>query len=292
MTARTHRPLIILTVVPLLVLAGCVSGTGGSTAAPSGSASATSTPAGSTSASGFYLRAWQTQALAPQYVFGWLPLATIADGEFIDGAVAVPAIYPGPLWIGPSARPISSAGIDAVVAEARKQGLLGTKSDFEDSPMPGAIAGHIQMIVDGKTYDLVGDPQALTRCRCTPDPGTSGAFASFWQEIGKLSGWIPGELGQSTQYEPASLAVMALPPTDATSGIAPMEVPWPLATPFSSFGTALGNVNRCAVVAGADLASLEPVVKRSNQLTRFVDSSGAKMSLQVRVLVPGEPSPC
>lgn len=291
MTASTNRPLAILIAVPLLVIAGCV-GSGASPTASSDSTATSASPTSSAPASGFYLRAWQTQALAPQYVFGWLPAVTIADGEFIDGMVAVPAIYPGPLWTDPSARAISSAGIDAIVAEARQQGLLGTKSNFVDTPMPGAITGHIQMIIDGKTYDLVGDPQALTRCRCIPDPGTSGSFAAFWQEIGGLSGWIPNELGQSSPYEPESLAVMALPPTEATSGITPSEAPWPLATPFSSFGTALGNASRCAVVTGADLATLEPVVKRSNQLTRFVDSSGAKMSLQVRVLVPREPSPC
>jgi hypothetical protein len=53
-----------------------------------------------------------------------------------------------------------------------------------------------------------------------------------------------------------------------------------------------GNVNRCAVVTGADLATLEPVVKQSNQLTRFVDSENVKDSLEVRALVPGEPSLC
>jgi hypothetical protein len=55
----------------------------------------------------------------------------------------------------------------------------------------------------------------------------------------------------------------------------------------------MGNdANRCAVVSGADLGKLEPVVKQSNQLTRFVDSAGVKDSLQVRVMVPGEPNPC
>ena len=47
-----------------------------------------------------------------------------------------------------------------------------------------------------------------------------------------------------------------------------------------------------AGVTGADLAKLEPVVKQANQLTRFVDSANVKDSLLVRVLVPGEPSPC
>ncbi|MGD0018567.1 MAG: hypothetical protein ABSD62_04875 [Candidatus Limnocylindrales bacterium] len=260
---------------------------------PSTPASPSPQPSGPISTSGFYLRAWRTQALAPQYTFTWLPVATISDGKFIDGMVAVPAIYPGPLWVGPSVRTIGANGLDAIVSEARKQGLLGAKSDFIDSPMPGSVVGHIQMVVEGKTYDLSGDPDALQRCRCIPDPGTSGAFAVFWQRVTDLNSWIPEELGQSSPYEPERLAVLALPPTDETSGLTPNEVPWPLSTPFATLGTAMGNdTYRCAVVSGADLTKLEPVVKQSNQLTRFVDSASVKDSLLVRVMVPGEPNPC
>jgi hypothetical protein len=248
---------------------------------------------GSSSANGFYLRSWQTQALAPQYTFDSLPLVTISDGQFIDGMVAVPAIYPGPLWTGLSARPISANGIDAIVVEARKQGLLGTKSDFADQTMAGAALGHIRLIVDGKTYDLTGDPDALTRCRCVPESGTSAAFAAFWQKLSDLDAWLPAELGSSAPYEPESLAVLAMPPSEPASGIAPSEVAWPLSTPFSTFGTALGNDSyRCGVVSGADLAKLMPVVKAQNQLTRFVDSENVKDVLEVRVLVPGEEGPC
>ena len=293
----------------LLLVAGCV--TAGASASPSTplatpaptptptpatptpTPTPTPIPTGPSAANGFYLRAWRTQALAPQYTFAWLPVATISDGKFIDGMVAIPTIYPGPLWAGPSVRSISAAGIDAIVAEARKLGLLTGNGDFTGNSMPGSQIGHIQMVVDGKTYDLAGDPDALTRCMCTAAPGTSSAFASFWLEITQLATWIPTDLGQSAAYEPDRLAVLATPPTDAVSGVTSAEATWPLATPFSKFGTAMGNVAfRCGVVSGADLAKLLPLVKQSNQLTRFKDSAGVKDSLQVRVLVPSEPSPC
>jgi hypothetical protein len=249
-------------------------------------------PSGSPSAEGFYLRAWQTQALAPQYTFTRLPQATISDGQYIDGMVAVPAIYPGPMWVGPTVQTISAKGIDAIAAEARTQGLLGSTSDFTGAPVAGAMMGHIQLVVDGKRYDLTGSPDAITTAQ-TPAPGSVAAFVQFWQDITGLAMWLPDDLGQSASYEPQSMAVLALPPTDATGGITPNEVAWPLATPFSGFGTALGNDSyRCAVVTGADLATLEPVVKQSNQLTRFVDSAMVKDSLLVRAMVPGEPNPC
>jgi hypothetical protein len=246
---------------------------------------------GSPSGTGFYLRAWQTQALAPQDTFSWLPILTISDGRLIDGRVAVPAIYPGPLWIDPSARPISTTGVASIVAEARSLGLLGTKSDFTDNALAGGVTGHVQVIVDGATHDLTG-PVSL------PDgvsaaPGTAAAFETFWQKVTDASGWLDNELGAATSYEPTRLAILTIPPVEASAGITPNETAWPLSTPFASFGAVYGGTGgRCMVVSGADVTRLVPVVKQSNQLTRFVDSSGVKNSLVVRVLVPGEPGPC
>jgi hypothetical protein len=87
--------------------------------------------------------------------------------------------------------------------------------------------------------------------------------------------------------------VLATAPAVASVGVTAADTAWPLKTPLASFGSAFGGTaDRCDVVSGADLAALVPVVKQSNQLTRFVDAQGAKDSLVVRVLVPGEPSPC
>jgi hypothetical protein len=244
-------------------------------------------------ASGFYLRAWQTQALAPQYTFGQLPAATIADGRFYNGIIAIPTIYPGPIYIGLSYQTISSKGIDEIVAEARTDGLLGTKLDFAEQPMPGSITCHVQLVVDGVTHDLTG--------QCASDvpqssgaPGSSGAFAAFWNKLTNPSAWLGSELGPSVAYVPSSLAVLVTPPAEAQAGVmAPNETTWPLATPFAAFGSPMGSADyRCAVVSGADLALLLPAVEAANQLTRFVDSQAAQRSLQVRVLLPGEPGPC
>jgi hypothetical protein len=293
------RRTVALAAVALLA-AGCVgTGAGPSRPADPSAPASSSTPSVAPSDSqptvgSLYLRAWESQALAPQYTFAWLPVLTIADAQVIDGNVAVPAIYPGPLWIDPSVRTISSRGIDAIVAEARKDGLLGDKSDFIDSPMPGAKMAHLSLILDGKTYELTGDPTALLRCMCTPAPATAGAFADFWQKLTGLQGWLTTELGASTPFEPESVAVLAAPPSDTpVDGITAQQKPWPLTTPFASFGSAMGSdTSRCGVVTGADLALLLPAVKSANALTRFVDVNGTGDALQVRVMVPNEPSPC
>jgi hypothetical protein len=242
--------------------------------------------------SGFYLRAWRSQALPLQSTFGWLPAVTIADGKFYDGMVAIPAIYPGPIYTALSYRPISSKGIDQIVGEARTDGLLGTKSDFVEQPMPGSITCHVQLIVDAVTHELTGQCASAV-AQNSVAPGSSDAFAAFWNRLTSLSVWLGPELGSSTVFVPSSLAVLVGPPAEAQSGIAPNEKPWPLTTPFASFGSPMGSADsRCAVVSGADLALLLPAVEAGNQLTRFVDSQAVKRSLEVRVLLPGEPGPC
>ncbi len=272
--------------VGALVAACSVAGSGGGS--PEVSTGPNPTPAG-----GFYLRAWQTQALAPQYTFGWMPVVTIANGTYIDGNVVVPAIYPGPLWSPPFARSISQQGIDTIVAEAQKQGLLGSRSNFEESMMPGGISAHIDLSVNGKTYSLTGQPDLLTRCRCVPEPGQPAAFSAFWQKLTGLDAWIPADLGPSAAFEPSRVAVLTVPPVTPAEGFTPQVVDWPLAVKFVDFGTAMGwQESRCGVVSGTDLEKLLPLLRNGNQLTRFKDSSGLERSLQARALVPNEPSPC
>ena len=285
---------VAMPVAAMLIVAGCVGSGAASPSAPDASASpdAIATPAGPPSTTGFYLRAWQTQALAPQNTFGWLPAATIADGQYIDGRVAIPMIYPGPLYVGLSTRSINATGTAAIAAEARTDGLLGATSDFSARAAPGSILGHIQLIVDGVTHDLTG-PLPSDASTSAATPGTAAAFSAFWNRIGTMGTWLAADLGPSQSYSPTSLAVLLVPPADASSGLASKEVQWPLSTSFATFGQPFGgSVDRCAAVTGSDLTKLLPVVKTSNALTRFTDSTGAKMSLQARVLVPGEPSPC
>jgi hypothetical protein len=289
--ASSFARLIVVPVALALVVAGCV-GSGGAvgTAHDGPSAAPSATPTGSV-AGGFYLRAWQTQALAPQNTFGWLPTVTIADGSYIGGMVAIPMIYPGPLYIDPSARPITAAGIAAIVAEARADGLLGDKTDFSAGSAPGSILAHIQLTVDGVTHDLAG-PLPID-ASTIGDPGTPAAFSAFWNRIGSMDTWLAADLGRSQPYAPSSLAVLLVPPSDAASGITPNEVPWPLTSVLATFGQPFGgSVYRCAAVTGADLEKLLPVVRAANALTRFTDTAGTKTSLQVRVVLPGEPSPC
>src|SRR5450759_2222663 len=117
------RPVAVL-LIAALVLAGCVGSGPGGSGGPSSSPASSAAPSSPASGGGFYMRAWQTQALAPQNTFSWLSPVTISDGQFIDGNIAIPAIYPGPIYSGPQSRPISDAGIAAIVA-AMPASLIG-----------------------------------------------------------------------------------------------------------------------------------------------------------------------
>jgi hypothetical protein len=277
-----HRNLFKISLAALLGLSvtGCISFSGGPTPLP------TITPPVT---SDFYLRIWQTQALPPQTTFGWLPSATIANSQFIDGMVAIPMIYPGPIYVGLSQQSISEAGITAIINRAQVDGLLGPRRDFTEIPMPGSITAHLTMTVGGTTYDLTGPLLTSSRPASTPTPGSTAAFEDFYNQLQTLSLWLRSELGQSTSYIPSSVAFMLTPPAEVAAPLAPAEVRWPLAGNFAAFGVSTGMAGyRCAVLSGQDLVTLLPVVQDANALTRFVDASGAKMSLVTRVVLPGE----
>jgi hypothetical protein len=291
-TVRTSLALA----VALAVSACSTSGSGGAGSAaslePSGSAPPDATSVATGPGRDFYLRAWQSQALAPQYSFASLPQVTIADGWFYDGMIAIPAIYPGPIYSGVSRRHITDAGIAEIAAEASKAGLLSGAKTFGQVP-PGGVVCNVTIVVAGVTHDLSGtcaadDPAAAA------SPGTARAFGDFVAKMQSLGTWLAADLDSSVPWDPSSLAVLAVPPTaDAGGPITPAQATWPLAVPFSRFGTAAGSAdNRCAVVSGGDLAVLLPAIEAGNALTRFTDSEGIEKSLQARPMMPGEPSPC
>jgi hypothetical protein len=245
----------------------------------------------------FYLRAWYTQALPPPSTFNWLPLATIADGVAIDGNVAIPAIFPGPLLIIPFARSITAAGTDAIAAEAERLGLLGETTDFTDGTiMPGSQTGHLQIVVDGVTHDLIGNPGHIVTCQageCVPDAGSPEAFAAFWQEILNLDGLIPSELGPTNEYEPERVAVLFVAPADG-QGIQQQQMAWPLDESFETVGVEFPGVEgaRCRTYTTDDLAGVLPALVTANQLTIFHDQADSQRSAIAVVVVPGADSPC
>lgn len=272
-----------------LLLAAC------STASPSPTPSPQPSPSPAPAA-GFYLRAYYTQALPPRHTFNWLPMLTIADGVLLDGNVAIDMIFPGPLTIVPFARPITDDGIAALVAEAQRLGLLSDKTDYTGGQaVPGARLAHLQLIVDGVTFNLTGNADATIVCvraPCEAPPGTPEAFAAFWQELNMAGTWLGSELGPIQEFVPERVALLLTAPTD--QGMPNRPVEWPFDTALADAGVEFPGDEgaRCVTLTDDALAAIWPALRDGTQLTVFVDAEGTQAAPTVRVLVPGDESPC
>jgi hypothetical protein len=248
--------------------------------------------------SGFYLRSWTLAPIGPQNSFGSVP-PVISDGQLLSVKYAQ-AGDPYPLYAPPTRRTLSQAGLATILAEAQNDGLLGTVTSFEcpHDPNAGMMAGtgtdHLVLIVGGVTREITA---SCPYEQPIPGPGapasaTWAAFQQFKRLLSDPSSWLGAEAGSETAYDPDKLAVLAV--TSGLSAETPNPanvVQWPLATPFASFGVAAYG-DRSAVVSGADVAKLLPVVKVAYATTAFRDGSGAFAEVIVRAFMPGEPDPC
>jgi hypothetical protein len=277
----------------LILLVAACKGAGPS---PSPQPSPTPAPSPSPSPAAFYLRAYYTQALPPRFTFAWLPTLTVADGVMYDGNVAIDMIFPGPVTIVPFARSISDAGIAALIDEARRLGMLDGSGDFTGGgAMPGSRLGTIELVIEGVTYHLTGNPEATIVCVTTPceaAPGTPEAFGAFWQELQMAGTWLESELGPMQDWTPERVALLLTLPTD--QGMPPQPAEWPFDTSMAEAGIDYPGEegDRCETLSGDALDALWPTLRDANQLTVLVDQDGNQAAPIVRVLVPGDESPC
>ena len=245
------------------------------------------------------LRVTVVQALPPPTAFNLLPWVVITlDGRVLSGG-AVDARFPGPLVNPVIERRITPNGWAAIVAAARTAGLLGAARDFTGGLMPpGSAAARLEIVADGKLYDLLGDPNRVMVCvtaPCNPQPGSPEAFGGFVSRITDLGPWLGAELGPEMLHAPAGYAVIAGPPPAEEPDLAQPVIAWPLAGGFGAFGKPLadGSGGRCGTVTGADAAELRPAFMAANQLTKWGDpTDGSFHGLVVRPLLPGDGDPC
>ncbi|MFI5259378.1 MAG: hypothetical protein ACHQ01_07210 [Candidatus Limnocylindrales bacterium] len=267
-------------------------------ASPTPTAGGIATASPSSAVSDFYLRSWTLAPIGPDNSFGSVPLV-ISDGQLLTATYAA-GTDPYPLYAPPMRRTISQVGLTTIVTEAQSDGLLGTVSSFicphgaDDPMMAGTGTDHLVLIVVGVTHELSASCpyQQPSPGPGAPSPATWAAFEHFKKLLADPASWLGTQAGPPTPYDPAQLAVLAVPADISAGTPNPTNVvPWPLATPFASFGISSYG-DRCAVVSGSDAATLLAVVKGASATTLFRDGSGAFAELIVRVFMPGEPDPC
>ena len=270
----------ILTLILALLIAGGCAGAG-------------STPSPSAPTPGFALRAWISQALPPVGAFRTAgPHLTIDHGRLIVHGPEM-AIYPGRLLPNLQQRPLSQAGIDALIAAARAAGLLDGPTDLTGGLPPGAQTAHLRFVIDGVEREILGDPTRQIVCVTTPcdgGPGTPEGFGQFWARIQDVGAWLGTELGPETPYIADRFAVLLVEPVDDAS-LPPSFARWPLEVPMKQFGVALAGA-RCGVIEGDNLKAALAAFDAANELTRWTDDTDAVFGAIVRPLLPGEPDPC
>jgi hypothetical protein len=278
---------------------------GGATSSPASAsptpASPSPVPSASPGGAGFVIHASLTQALPPRVTFGNIPVMVVtADGRVLTQGPMVET-YPGPLVAPIVERPISPAGVAALLGAAKDAGILRQGGDFTGGRLPpGAAAGRLRIVVDGVTYDLVGDTNATLPCPLTEScpaavPGTPAAFATFWYRLLDMASWLGPELGAEHEHAAASYAVIVAGPPEPWEGATP--VVWPAAEPaLDAFGKPVRGEpgTRCGIASGDLAAGLRPVFAGATQLTPFVATASASAThgLTVRPLLPGDEDPC
>lgn len=245
------------------------------------------------------LRVTTVQALPPNATFNWLPQVLITlDGRVLAGG-AVPAIFPGPLVLPITERQITAGGWARLVEAARAAGLLGLNRDFTGGQLPpGSQATRVELVADGRVYDLTGDASRQIVCiqaPCIAPPGTPEAFAGFVNQPYDLPTMVGAEnLGPEQLHLPAGYAVIVGAAPD-DQGLPQPAIAWPLAAGFAAFGKPLldGSGGRCGTVTGADVGLVRPAFTAANQITPWRDSADNSLhGLIVRPLLPGDGDPC
>jgi hypothetical protein len=228
--------------------------------------------------------------LPPDATFAQLPMLTISDGMAIDGNIAIPAIYPGPILVTPFVRTIGQEGESIILEEARRLGLLDNGTDFTDGAAPGGQIARVLMTVDGRTHDLSGRADIAIG----DQPGSPEAFAAFWQELSMLEEFVGDELGAVEPYVPARVAVLFGTRAEPEPGLTQQPRTWPLEGNFAEMGVEFPGApgSRCVTIDGDDLEVVLPVLEQANALTVFLDEAEGQASANAVVVVPGAQSPC
>ncbi len=299
----SRRPARFLAPFAVGLLVAACSNSAPATPSASPSAPSPSLPAATPTRGpvGFVIRASWTQALPPRSMFGNIPVLVVTtDGRVLTQG-AVIEIYPGPLVAPVMERRISPQDIAALIQSAKDAGILRQGVDFTGGALPpGAAAARLQIVVDGVTYDLVGDANAAAPCppgEACPGvvPGTPAAFARFWYRLLDLAGWLEAEVDAEQAHVPASYAIIVGPPPEPWPGAAPMV--WPVTDPaLDAFGAPVRGEpgTRCGIASGEVAAALRRLFAGATQLTPFVATSSASSThgLTVRPLLPGDEDPC
>jgi hypothetical protein len=279
------RPAVVL--VPLLALTACADAPTGSGAGPG--------IEHATGPSDLLVRVAYEGGFVP---VEWHLTSIPTFSLYGDGTIVLPGaqieIYPGPALPAISSRPVSEAGIQAILEEAlaATESVPGTVDDLgsvaiADAPWTVITvnAGGVERTI--KVYALAeaperpdGMPEEVYRAR--------QRLGRFVTKIGNLQAWLPsGSLGEETTFDPDS-ARLLVSDYRKVDELSQERIDWPLDGALAGFGEPTEPATyRCGTLEGSDWTAVRDAAGRANQLTPWTDE-GQRFSVLFRPLLPDE----
>jgi hypothetical protein len=210
-----------------------------------------------------------------------------------DGAVVVTGpttmIYPGAALPNLQAATITEDTIQAILSAVQEAGLLNPDFDYGQPGISDMPSTTITVNVGGKTYqssiyalgaDAAGGQLTMQQQQ---------ARAVVADLTGKLNGMETFQAG--VKWAPYQYTALAAFSTPAVAGgntdVQPNKLDWPLGD-LGTLGEAVQPEGfRKAVVTGADLEKLRPLLEQATEITIWT-SGGKEYNLYFRPLLPDE----
>jgi hypothetical protein len=246
------------------------------------------------------------------------------DGRLVVTGPTI-EIYPGPALPNLIERTVTEEGVQAVLAEAERAGLLDGDASYPYPCVADLPTTTFTVNANGQTHVTTADALGVEGSGATgasgsgpggaaqgsagegsaPEPGASiprgpsggcqGAdvdarqrLSAFDAKLGDLGSWLPeGSLGPERPYTPTELRVFVTA-YRADPQLRQRPVRWPLARPLDPFGErAAAFEGRCGVLTGDEAATLLAAAREANELTPWT-SDGRRFALVFRPLLPDE----
>jgi hypothetical protein len=214
-----------------------------------------------------------------------------------DGTVVVTGpqieIYPPPALPNLQSAVISAEAIQEILSQAKEAGLFANDVDYGEPLITDVPTTTITINSGGATY--VSNLYALGMEEgaggLTAEQQQARATVNEWAgKLYDLSAFQPGEV-EWKEYEFTGLAVFSLPfdPNTAPdeTDVQPNRLDWPLGDPATLGEPVQPEGYRKAVVTGADLETLRPLLEQATWITLW-KSGDREYHLYFRPLLPHE----
>jgi hypothetical protein len=220
-------------------------------------------------------------------------LSLFGDGTIVATG-PMTEIYPGAALANLLARTLTEQGMQRVLRQAAKAGLLGpdrTYATMTLSDMPTTV---FTLVANGRRH--VVSVYGLGAAGPSPDMPAAErdarkALLRLETKLLDLSSWLPArDLSAERSFVPHALRLFVRPYRSlADPNLTEPPAEWPLAGPLTTFGRPARHLPgaRCGAVQGDDARRVLSVARRANQLTPWV-SRGRSFGVTFRPLLPEE----